>query len=128
MVTSTLVQGLPSRITSRSAEFARVPAQSTTGKPSRATYRRLAASVAVLGFVGVGAFLYERTSWFRERPAASIPHENARAVTAVSLRVAEGGTQLILPAQLLPYEQTVLPPRVDGYVARWLADRGTRVK
>jgi multidrug efflux pump subunit AcrA (membrane-fusion protein) len=37
-------------------------------------------------------------------------------------------TDLLLPAQLLPYEQTTLYARVDGYVGKWLVDRGARVK
>ncbi len=96
--------------------------------PARPRWRRrLAAVIAGVAVVAAGAGLHGKIG-----PAlsAAVPAETtpaARAVTVTSPAVTGVGSDLTLPAQLLPFEQTTLYPRVDGTIARWHADRGARV-
>lgn len=101
--------------------------QVTIPKPARSLARRaLTAAIALVG-IAVGAGVYKQI----DRPATpSKAPESAsttRAVTVTSPSIASSDTELILPAQTLPNEQTTLYPRVDGYVAKWHADRGAWV-
>ena len=59
---------------------------------------------------------------------AGLRAAQARGVALTAAKLERNAGELLLPAQLLPYEQTQLFARVDGYVAKWHADRGARVK
>jgi membrane fusion protein (multidrug efflux system) len=96
-----------------------------TRKRMRSWRRVLVAAFAVVGAVAIGAGVYEKVGHAAPLRAEVIPA--ARAVTVTSPAVADAGAELILPAQTLPNEQTMLYPRIDGYVAKWHADRGARV-
>lgn len=102
--------------------------QLTITKPPRSLVRRaLVAVIALVGIAAVGAGVYERVGRPLTPSGAPEPTSAARAVTVTSPSVAASDTELVLPAQTLPNEQTALHPRIDGYVAKWHADRGARV-
>jgi RND family efflux transporter MFP subunit len=85
------------------------------------------AAVALVGIVMIGAGVYEKVGPSTP-PGASDALTAGRAVTVTAPTVTTRETELTLPAQALPFEQTILYPRVDGYVARWHVDRGAQVK
>jgi membrane fusion protein (multidrug efflux system) len=51
----------------------------------------------------------------------------APRVEVVLPRIAASDRALVLPASVLPLEETVLYPRANGYVRRWLVDIGDKV-
>lgn len=64
-----------------------------------------------------------------EKPVASAPSASKpRPISIVKPSVDQNEIEVLLPAQLLPYEQTTLHSRVDGYIKKWYIDRGTPVK
>lgn len=83
------------------------------------------AIAAVLGLVGVAA---ASQTDFSKSSSAQTAASGERTVSIVSPEAAPATTDLLLPAQLLPYEQTTLFARTDGYIAKWYVDRGARVK
>lgn len=93
--------------------------------PSRRRWRFLGAGlVAVAGIAAASQANFESPAYSEPRSTASAE----RTVTVVTPSAMPLSTDLLLPAQLLPYEQTNLFARVDGTVGRWHADRGARVK
>lgn len=93
-------------------------------KPGRSLMSRLVVIAAVLaGIVALGAGVYQKS--VPSASAESTP--TGRTVTITNPAVSDAATELTLPAQTLPNEQTILYPRVDGYVAKWHADRGAKV-
>ncbi len=129
-MTSTLVPALRPRSPRPSGETPVLrPAPVAAARPKpRWAWQRVGYGAAVVGLLGVAGSQYERlTEPARPRAVASaLPAE--REVTTVSPAAGPVAAELLLPAQLLPYEQTTLFARVDGYVAKWHADRGARVK
>lgn len=98
-------------------------------RPARSWAGRLrAGALALVGTAAVGAGVYS-TAGRSPAPAAVSPEPlAARSVTVTSPSVSNAEAELVLPAQALPNEQTTLYPRIDGYVAKWHADRGARVR
>jgi RND family efflux transporter MFP subunit len=91
-------------------------------------------TLLVLGsLVGVGS-QFNRikgllASTRHEKPEAAVPSASKqRPVYTVKPSVDQNEIEVLLPAQLLPYEQTTLYSRIDGYVKKWHIDRGTSVK
>lgn len=106
---------------------AAVPAAPRAATRPRAR-RAFAAGAAAVAIVALGAGVYDRIGpTLTPAPAAVETTPTARAVTVTTPVVTDTGAELTLPAQTLPFEQTTLYPRLDGYVARWHADRGARV-
>lgn len=100
------------------------PARSRFGSLVRRTTIVLVATAAV---AAAGTGVYEATGRGPSPTPAAGSGQTGRPVTVTSPSVSAADTELILPAQALPNEQTTLHPRVDGYVAKWHADRGARV-
>lgn len=96
-------------------------------RPRSLVVRGLVAVVVagVIGAIAVG--LSEKVGWPTAPPSTGVVASAPRTVTVTGPAVANSGTDLTLPAQTLPNEQTTLYPRVDGYLAKWYADRGARV-
>src|SRR5687768_16942063 len=94
-------------------------------KPARSRARRILAALVAVAAIGAGVYVKAGPS-ATPRPATE-PTAVGRTVTVMSPAVTDTGAELTLPAQTLPNEQTTLYPRVDGYVAKWHADRGARV-
>lgn len=82
----------------------------------------------VMATIGIGASQADGLMKRIPSPAAEARRQSEREVTTVTVMATPEATDLLLPAQLLPYEQTTLFARVDGYVGKWLVDRGARVK
>ena len=80
---------------------------------------------ALIGIAAVGAGAYAKTRQVTPTPA--VETATGRTVTVTSPTKTDVAAELILPVQTLPNEQATLFPRVDGYVAKWHADRGTQV-
>jgi len=100
-----------------------VPLKSRPRTPAR---RTLIAGLVAVGLAAGAVGVYDRVG----RPGsgeAAEPVTSGRAVTATGSTATAGGTELLLPAQTMPNQQTTLHPRVDGYVTKWHADRGARV-
>lgn len=97
----------------------------THRKPSRSLFSRMVAVAVAIGIVALSAGIYAKAG----HSASTTPEtaSTARVITVTSPAVADAASELILPAQALPNEQATLYPRVDGYVAKWHADRGAKV-
>jgi RND family efflux transporter MFP subunit len=94
-------------------------------KPTRSRVRRILPALVAVAAIGAGIYVKAGPS-ATPRPATD-PTAVGRTVTVTSPAVTDTGSELTLPAQTLPNEQTTLYPRVGGYVAKWHADRGARV-
>ena len=94
-------------------------------KPARSRVRRLL--VAAVAVAAIGAGVYVKAGQSANPSPATEPAAGGRTVTVTSPSATSAEAELILPAQTLPNEQTTLYPRIDGYVAKWHADRGARV-
>jgi RND family efflux transporter MFP subunit len=93
--------------------------------------RALAVAVALAALLGV-AFLFGYLP--RHRAKADLV-ENARAdaesaprVEVVTPKATSSDRALVLSGSVRPLEETVLYPRANGYVAKWLVDIGDKVK
>jgi RND family efflux transporter MFP subunit len=84
--------------------------------------------VAVLG----GAFAF---GYLPRRQARAALEESTKAVEGgaprvevVAPQVVTSDRSLVLPGSVRPLEETVIYPRVNGYVQKWLVDIGDKVK
>jgi multidrug efflux pump subunit AcrA (membrane-fusion protein) len=86
------------------------------------------AAAALLALVGGAAASQSDFKYSTPSVAIQSGPDSERLVTVVSPEAAPAATDLLLPAQLLPFEQTTLYARTDGFIAKWNVDRGARVK
>lgn len=101
-------------------------------EPARVSGRRAWLFVAAAAVVIVGAFL---AGWLpkvaaRRAAEAENTHVTSRLVRVelVKPKVISSDRDLRLPGSIEPVEQTVIYPRAQGYVKRWLVDLGSSVK
>ncbi|HKO49241.1 MAG TPA: efflux RND transporter periplasmic adaptor subunit [Polyangiaceae bacterium] len=95
--------------------------------------RRRALTFAVLGAGLFGAaFLF---GYLPRRQAKAELVENARAeaesaprVEVVSPKITSSDRAIVLSGSVRPLEETVIYPRANGYIAKWLVDIGDKVK
>lgn len=94
---------------------------------SPGTIRRIAI-VALIVAVALAAWgILSR----RHREAALVERTDAQALRTVSVihpKPTAGGDPLVLPGNVQAYNSAAVYPRTTGYVRRWFADIGTRVK
>ncbi|QEL16235.1 efflux RND transporter periplasmic adaptor subunit [Limnoglobus roseus] len=102
------------------------PIPADRSSPPRRRWRIAGASVVAI--LGLGAASQAALGLREPQQPTSQVAPTDRTVTVVSPTAMPVTTDLLLPAQLLPYEQTNLHARIDGYVAKWHVDRGARVK
>src|SRR5262245_8698154 len=77
----------------------------------------MVASVLVLvGLLGIGLIPRLQT----QKANADIPKDNHPVVSVVPAARANAATELSLPGTLLPYQETPIYARTNGYVKRWL--------
>jgi membrane fusion protein, multidrug efflux system len=87
-----------------------------------------ALAVAVLG----AAFLFGYLPRHREKAeltaATRVEGENAPRVEVVTPKVISSDRALVLSGSVRALEETVIYPRANGYIAKWLVDIGDKVK
>ena len=106
--------------------------EALTAKPSGPTGRRARAAVFAVGAVALilvtlfGIGLLPRLN--ANRAIAEMARDNPVVVNVVPAARGKAGTELTLPSTLLPFMEAPIYARTNGYVKRWLADIGTKVK
>jgi RND family efflux transporter MFP subunit len=85
-------------------------------------------AVALLGLGGLFAAGYLPKLHARERLIASTAVPGVRTVRLIEPKPTPVQRALRMSATLIPFEQTALHARANGYVRRWLVDLGTQVK
>ena len=85
--------------------------------------KRLLVAVAALAFTAAGC---NSTSSDKSAAAAAAPGA-ATTVSTVPVVSKKLSTTVALPAQLTPYEQVDIYPKVTGFVETVTVDRGSRV-
>jgi membrane fusion protein (multidrug efflux system) len=95
--------------------------------PSRARGLMLVAALALLAAFAAGLLpkLVARRALEAETASAvqAVPR-----VELIGVKVITSDRDLVLPGSIEPLEQTVVYPRSQGYVKRWLVDLGAQVK
>src|SRR5258708_3978725 len=96
--------------------------------PGRTRYRSVAiavvAGVLVLtGLVGIG--LIPRLQ--AQKATADIAKDNHPIVSVIPAMRGNSATEVNLPGTLLPYQETPIYARTNGYVKRWRVDIGAKV-
>jgi membrane fusion protein, multidrug efflux system len=107
-----------------------VSATSESLMPRRRWNRRhlvILAAALVVGAAFLAGYLPRRLA--RSKLAADTAAAQGPPRVAVTKAVAlDAGRTLLLPADLVAYQQTFVNARANGYVRRWLVDIGDRVK
>jgi RND family efflux transporter MFP subunit len=89
----------------------------------------VAGGLAVCLAIGFGvAFAVRHHREADAQRQADESHDAKDAVDVVAVRTTARHYPLTLPGQTAGWEQSTLYPRVDGYVGKWLANLGDRVK
>jgi membrane fusion protein, multidrug efflux system len=85
------------------------------------------AAVAVVlvltGLFGIGLIPRLQT----QKAAADVAKDNHPIVTVIAATRGSAATELNLPGTLLPYQETPIYARTNGYVKRWRVDMGAKV-
>ena len=93
--------------------------------------RALTLTAIAAGLLGV-AFLFGYLPRHRAKAElvenARVEAESAPRVEVVSPKATSSDRALVLSGSVRPLEETVLYPRANGYVAKWLVDIGDKVK
>ncbi len=98
-------------------------------RPAGSTrYRSVAiavvAGVLVLtGLFGIGLIPRLQT----QKAVADVAKDNHPTVTVIQATRGSAATELNLPGTLLPYQETPIYARTNGYVKRWRVDMGAKV-
>ncbi|WP_020469530.1 efflux RND transporter periplasmic adaptor subunit [Zavarzinella formosa] len=104
-----------------------IPTQANLTSAPRRRWRLVGGVLVAFSALGAAATQWNPlTASSQASPVRSEPA--GKTVTVVNSVTSSANTELLLPAQLLPYEQTTLFARVDGYIGKWHVDRGARVK
>lgn len=95
--------------------------------PRRAWWMVVLAVVVLLGLFAAGLVpkLVAKNRLEAETAAAASSIPRVELVSPVPIT---SDRDLVLPGSIEPLEQTIVYPRAQGYVRRWLADLGSRVK
>jgi RND family efflux transporter MFP subunit len=83
----------------------------------------IVAAVLLILF-GVGILPRLQTS----KAIAEVTKDSVPVVTVVPAKRGKASTELSLPGTLLPFQETPIYARTNGYVKRWLVDIGAHVK
>src|SRR5450631_3830945 len=85
----------------------------------------IAAGFLVLGFLAVGIFrFFDQRAVAKQSEAA---YTTPPPVDVVVAQPATVGQDLVLPGQTAAWYETTIYARVNGYVAKWLADIGDHI-
>ncbi|WP_437679099.1 efflux RND transporter periplasmic adaptor subunit [Sorangium sp. So ce131] len=83
--------------------------------------------VVVLGAAFAAAYLPRRSARAALEEGVRSSEGAAPRVVVVAPQAVSSDRALVLPGSVQPLEETVVYPRVSGYVRRWLADIGDKV-
>ncbi|WP_437782732.1 efflux RND transporter periplasmic adaptor subunit [Sorangium sp. So ce1097] len=84
--------------------------------------------VLVLGAAFASSYLPRRSARAALEEGVRAGEGAAPRVTVIAPQPVSGDRALVLPGSVQPLEETVVYPRVSGYVRRWLVDIGDRVE
>ncbi len=95
--------------------------------PRRARWMVVLAVVVLLGLFAAGLVpkLVAKNRLEAETAAAASSIPRVELISPVAIT---SDRDLVLPGSIEPLEQTIVYPRAQGYVKRWLADLGSQVK
>ncbi len=101
-------------------------------QPARVTTAGVASAVAIGGTLALAAFLsayLPKRQEERKLAANTIlaEHRSLR-VDVVSPKVLSSDRSIVLPGSIQPLEDTIIYPRANGYIRRFVVDIGDRVK
>jgi RND family efflux transporter MFP subunit len=86
-----------------------------------------AVAAALLGAAFLAAWLPKRHARAALETTTAEAAEQLARVEVVSPKLLESDRDLVLPGSVRPLEETVVYPRANGYVKRWLVDLGDHV-
>src|SRR5258708_16646563 len=79
--------------------------------------------LVLVGLLGIGLIPRLQT----QKANADIPKDGRPIVSVIPAMRRNAVSEVNLPGTLLPYQETPIYARTNGYVRRWLVDIGARV-